>query len=306
VAWHEDHYGLVTAENGSLYYHSMSLDGVKTARRAVGPPLFVSSVYSQESDGDLDSYPDGFVGVVEGTCAGHSCSYAYKLDANGVPTSPPLNIVDFDLTHQLFPRAAFDGTGFAILSVKDIQIATGGVMTRYMPPTGGWSSHAKVVPAKEYLWDEFPDIAWNGDHFGAIWTENSGRSWTLPWQIHFASFRRTKTVNEKIADRVLDITPVKSGHRFSTQIHAVGADWIVQYASRQEDDTVEAVYELLSSGADSHASLLPFDLNADALGSSVHDASGYETTIGIARGYQLPGGGTEVTFHLLEPPVCVP
>jgi hypothetical protein len=306
VAWHEDHYGLVTAENGTLYYHSMSLDGVKTARRAVGPPLFVSSIYSQESDGDLDSYPGGFLGVVEGTCAGHSCSYAYKLDANGAPTSPPLNLVDYDYTHQLFPRAAFDGTGFALLSVKDIRIATGGVMTRYLPPTGGWSSHAKVVPEKEYLWDEFPDIAWNGDHFGAIWTENSGRSWDLPWQIHFASFHRTKTVNEKIADRVLDITQVKSGHRFSTQIHAVGNDWIVQYASRQEDGTIEAVYELLTSSADSHASLLPFQLNADALGSSFHFASGYQQTMGIARGVELPGGGTEVSLYFLAPPVCSP
>jgi hypothetical protein len=306
VAWHEDHYGLVTAEHGTLYYHSMTLDGVKSARRAVGPPLFVSSIYSQESDGDLDSYPGGFVGVVEGTCAGHSCSYAYKLDPNGVPTSPALNMVDYDYTHQLFPRAAFDGTGFALLSVKDIRIETGGLMTRYMPPTGGWSSHAKVVPEKEYFWDEFPDIAWNGDHFGTIWTENSGRSWDLPWQIHFASFRRTKTVNEKIADRVLDITPVKSGHRFSTQIHPVGSDWIVQYASRQPDDSIQAVYELLTSSADAHASLVPFDLNADALGSSFHFAGGYEQTMGIARGYQLAGGGTEVSFHLLEPPVCAP
>lgn len=302
VAWHEDHFGVAMADRATLYYSNMTLDGVTSGRRAVGPPLFTSSVYDQEADGDLEAYPGGFLGVIEGECAGHSCSYFFKLDAQGVPTGPPTNIVDFDFTHQFFPTVEFDGTGFAILSVKDIEINSGGVMTKYVSLPGSIDSHIKVVPSKQYQWDEFPDMAWNGNHFGAIWTENSARSHSAPWQIHFATFRRSDESGTALVNRILDIGE-KSNHRFSTQVHAVGTDWVAQYASRQSDDSILAVYELLDGAAQSHATLTPFDLNADALGSDAHFLPPHERTIGIARGYAT-GSGSEVSFYLLEPPVC--
>ncbi len=305
AAWHDDHYGLLTSERSTLYYRNMTIDGQLGGKRQVGPPLFTSTIYDQESDGDLDSYPDGFLGVIEGECAGHSCAYAFKLDANGAPTSPPLNLVDYDYTHQFYPRSAFDGAGFAILSVKDIQIATGGVTTKYLPVPGALGSNAKVVPTKEYLWDEFPDIAWNGDHFGAIWTENSARSHDLPWQVHFATFHRTKTASTAIADRVLDVTDEKSPYKFAAQIHAVGADWVVQYSSWQPSGLPLAVYEWLDSSGQSKASLTPFELDVDALGSSVQTDAGHEGTIGIVHGFNA-GGDSHIDFRVLDRPHCAP
>ncbi len=303
AAWNQDHYGLLIADRQTLWYYGMGRDGVLSGRRSVGPPLYVSSVYDEEAAGDIDSFPDGFIGVVEGDCAGHSCSYAFKLDRDGVPTSLPINLVDYDYTHQFYPSVAFDGAGFAILSVKDIVISTGGVMTKYWPLTGSISSHVKVVPAKPYLWDEFPDIAWNGDHFAAIWTENSARSWDEPWQIHFATFRRTRTSGTPIADRVLDVHMPKTGHRWTTQVHAVGTEWVGQYTSRQTDGSLVAVYEWLDDAVQSKAVLTPFDMNADALGSSPHAAAPIPGTLGIARGYDNNGANT-VTFYQLDPPAC--
>jgi hypothetical protein len=301
AAWNQDHYAILLADRSTLIYQNMTLDGTLTGRKTVGPPLFIDPAFDQEADGDLDPHPNGFVGVIEGECVGHSCAYAFKLDLNGNQIGPNTNLVDFDFTHQFYPRSAFDGVGFAIISVKDIEIANGGVMTKYFPLNSGISTHSKVVPAKQYLWDEFPDIAWNGDHFAAIWTENSARSHQLPWQIHFASFRRTKTVSTLIGERIIDVVAQKTNHRWTTQVHASGADWIAQYASRAADNSVVAVYELLGDNADTRAVIEPFVMNVDALGSSPHPGLG--GTLGIARG-NLVSGGTEVTFHTLAPPVC--
>jgi hypothetical protein len=305
VAWNQDHYGLALSNQATLYYYNLSLDGVLSGLKTIPVPLFTSTEFDQESDGDLDAFPGGFVGVVEGECAGHSCSYAYKLDVNGNSLTSPVNLVDFDFTHQFYPHAAFDGAGFAIISVKDIQISTGGVMTKYWPPSGAISSNAKVVPAKEYLWDEFPDVAFNGDHFSAVWTENSARSDTAPWQIHFATFRRTKTASTYIADRVVDSVAQKTNQRWTTQVHAVGADWVAQYGSRAADGSIVAVYELLGDDAQTRAALEPFTLSADALGSSPHFAAGHVGELGIVRGSNL-AQGTEVTFQTLPPPACAP
>jgi hypothetical protein len=306
VAWNEDHYGLTVSSQSTLYYYNVSLAGVASGKKTLAVPLFVSTVYDQESDGDLDAFPGGFVGVVEGDCAGHSCSYAYKLDVNGGQLTSPINLVDFDFTHQFYPRAAFDGSGFAILSVKDIDISNGGVVTKYLPLSGAISSHAKVVPAKQYLWDEFPDVASNGDHFAAVWTENSARSDTAPWQIHFASFRRTKTSSTLIGERVIDMVAQKTNQRWTTQIHAVGGDWVAQYATRAADNSISAVYELLGDDGQTHAALEPFTLLADALGSSPHTAAGHVGELGIVRGSNLPQGGTEITFQTLPAPACAP
>ncbi len=303
VAWNGDHFGLLTAENATLYYQSMTTLGALSHRHPVGPTLFVSPVYDQESDGDIDAFPGGFLGVVEGECAGHSCAYAFKLDANGTATSAVVNLVDFDLTHQFYPAAAFDGAGFAILSVKDIKIADGGTMTRYWPLTGVISGHKKVPGDKEYLWDEFPDIAWNGGHFAALWTENSARSHSAPWQIHFATFARTASNSIDIADRVIDTVAEKTNHRWTTQVHPMGADWVAQYTSRTATNGVIAVYELLGSDAQSGLVLEPFTMSADALGSNPHFAPGHAGTLGITRG-SSGGGGTSVEFHTLPPPSC--
>ena len=148
VTWNAGHFGLFTAEGATLYYQSLSLDGIVSQRHPVGPPLFVDPQFDEEADGDVYPFPGGFMGVVEGECAGHSCSYAFKLDTNGAPIGSVVNIVDFDLTHQFYPSAAYDGSGFTMLTVKDIDIANGGVMTKYWNAVGQLSSNLKVVPSK--------------------------------------------------------------------------------------------------------------------------------------------------------------
>ncbi|MDX2169207.1 MAG: dockerin type I repeat-containing protein [Deltaproteobacteria bacterium] len=303
AAWHTDHFAVLTAERETLFYHSMTPAGVLSGRRSVGPPLFIDPTYDQECDGEIDAYPDGFQGVVEGECAGHSCAYAFRLDQNGVPTTSVFNLVDFDLTHQFYPHQAFDGSGFTIVSVKDIKITEGGLLSKYWPVGGVLSSHKKVAPNKEYLWDEFPDLAWNGNHYAALWTENSARSWNEPWQIHFATFRRTASSSIAIADRVIDMTMPKTFHRWTTQVHAMNGDWVAQYTSRAASGALVAVYELLGSDANTGLVLEPFELSADALGSSPHTAPGHSGVLGIARGSNL-ANGTTVEFYTLPPPSC--
>ncbi len=303
VTWNAGHYGLFTAESATLFYQSLSLDGTVSQRHAVGPPLFVDPQYDEEADGDVYPIPGGFMGVVEGECAGHSCSYAFKIDTNGTPTSSVINLVDFDLTHQFYPSAAFDGSGFTILTVKDIQIATGGVMTKYWSSTGTLSNNVKVVKSKEYLWDEFPDIAYNGNHYAALWTENSARSHTAPWQIHFATFNRNAAGGTDIANRVVDMVSDKTNHRFTTQVHPMGGDWVAQYASRAPDGSIVAVYELLGDDAQTGIYLEPFPLTADALGSSRQTAPGVAGVLGIARGSYV-ANATTVEFYTLAPPSC--
>jgi hypothetical protein len=65
------------------------------------------------------------------------------------------------------------------------------------------------------------------------------------------------------------------------------------------------VFEYIDSGAETHVRIEPFGLTADALGSSVHSVPGYERRIGVARG-SSDTQGTTVTFHTLDPPICVP
>ncbi|HSP98246.1 MAG TPA: hypothetical protein VL049_13530 [Candidatus Dormibacteraeota bacterium] len=303
VTWNAGHYALLTSESAYLYYQTVSLSGGISQRHVVGPPLFVDPQYDEESDGDVYPYPGGFMGVIEGECAGHSCSYAFKLDSNGQAASSVVNLVDFDLTHQFYPSAAFDGSGFTILTVKDIQIATGGVMTKYWSASGTLSSNIKVVQNKQYLWDEFPDIAYNGNHYAALWTENSARLSTAPWQIHFATFNRSASGGSDIANRVIDIVSEKTNHRWTTQVHPMGNDWVAQYASRAADGSIVAVYELLGDDAQTGIYLEPFPLTADALGSSRHTAPGVAGVLGIARGSQVPNG-TTVEFYKLAPPAC--
>jgi hypothetical protein len=306
AAWHSDHFGLLIAESSTLYYYNLSLDGTLSGVRTVGPVLFNYIAYGQEADGDLDSYPGGFVCVIEGDCVGHLCSYAFRLAADGTPTTQVYNIVDFDYTHQFQPRVAFDGVGFTILSVKDIDILNGGVGTKYQRTTGNPSTAAKVVPTKQYLWDELPDIDWNGDHYGAVWTENAARDWAQPWQIHFATFRRTYTTSTFIADRVLDTEYPKSQWRWATQIHTHGADWLVQYSLSQANGDPLAVYKLVNDQGAVLASLTPFTMNADALGSAAHFSSAAGGNVAIARGFFDAAGTAHIVFQLLGPPVCAP
>jgi len=303
AAWQTDHFGVLTSERELLYYQSVSLSGVVSQRHAVGPPLFTDPQYDDESDGDLDAYPGGFQGVIEGDCDGHSCAYAFRLDNSGVPTSTIVNLVDFDFTHQFYPHQAFDGVGFTIVSVKDIDITNGGMTSKYWPLSGVLSSNQKVVPTKQYLWDEFPDVAWNGNHFASLWTENSARSQTAPWQIHFATFRRNSSGSTPIANRVIDVVSDKTNQRWTTQVHAMGTDWVAQYGSRAADDSIVAVYELLGSDAQTNIALEPFALTADALGSAPHFAASQNGTLGIARGSYVTGG-TTVEFYTLPRPHC--
>ncbi len=306
AAWHNDHFGVLIADRSTLYYYNLSVDGVMSGQQVVGPVLFNYIQYGQEADGDFDSYPGGFLCVIEGDCVGHLCSYAFKLAADGTPTTQNYNLVDFDFTHQFQPRAAFDGVGFTILSVKDIDIINGGVGTKYLKATGNPSVAAKVVPTKQYYWDELPDIEWNGDHYAAVWTENAARDWTQPWQIHFASFRRTYTTSTFIADRVLDSEFPKSQWRWGTQIHPHGADWLVQYLLGQPNADPVAVYQLVNDQGETLARTTPFSMNADALGSAAHFRSEAGGNVGIARGYFDAAGTAHVVFHLLGAPTCAP
>jgi hypothetical protein len=304
AAWHTDHYGLLVANRDTLYYYRLSLDGVLSGQRTVGPDLFTSTVYDQESDGDLDSYPDGFLGVIQGECAGHSCAYAFRLAPDGTPVGSVYNLVDYDYTHALFPRAAFDGLGFAIISVKDVDIDNGGVGTKYLRSSNP-SRRAKVIPAKDYLWDEYPDIAWNGEHFAALWTENTARSHSAPWQIHFASFQRTGTGSTLLDDAILDVQPRHPGRRWTTQLHALGGDFVAQYARWQASADPLAVYQWLDSQGNAKATLTPFASNTDALGSSPHFLGALAGTFGVTRGYR-DGTAYRVTFQTLSPPTCAP
>jgi hypothetical protein len=306
AAWHNDHYGLLIADRSTLYYFNLSLDGVLSGQKTVGPVLFNYIQYGQEADGDFDSYPGGFVGVIEGDCSGHLCSYAFRLAADGTPTTQNYNIVDFDFTHQFQPRVAFDGAGSTILSVKDIDIVNGGVGTKYLRATSIPSTAAKVVPTKQYYWDELPDIAWNGDHYAAVWTENAARDWAQPWQIHFASFRRTYTSATFIADQVLDAEYPKSQWRWATQIHAHGADWLVQYSLSQANGDPLAVYKLVNDQGVVLASITPFTMNADALGSATHFRSEAAGHVAITRGYFDAASTAHIVFQQLGAPTCAP
>jgi len=307
VAWNQDHYGLIVASQATLYYYNLSRDGVLSGQRVVGPPLFVDPTYDDEAQSDFEAYPGGFFGVIEGDCLGHSCSYAFKVDTQGNPLSSVMNLVDFDYTHEFFPQTAFDGNGFAIVMVKDIVITDGGVGTKYeLAGRGSPSDRAKIVPNKEYLWDEGPDIDWNGDHFASVWTEVTQRPDSGPpisWQIHFASLYRTQTTSTLIADKVLDVRPDKSWLRWVTQIHAVGHDWVVQYGRWQNQADPLAVFELVDDQGHELASMTPFTMTADALGSSVQPVGSNAGRMGIARG-DNSNNTASVTFQLLEPAVC--
>ncbi len=302
AAWRADHFAVLTHEREKVYYHSLSKAGAVSGRRRVGPTLLYSSVWDSEADGDIDAYDGGFVAVVEGDCYGHSCSYAFKLDPTGAQTTGNVNIVDFDLTHQFYPSLVEDADGgFAILSVKDIKIASGGVMTKYWQANGQMRPHVKVVPSKEYNWDEFPDLAWNGAHFAAIWTENAIRQHGANWQIRFASFERDASGGQVIADRVLHGPDEKSLHRWTTRVHASGNDWVVHYARKLADESLEAVFQVLDSGGEERAAIAPFPLTADALGSDPLADGG--RTLGVVRG-DNDVTGSLVSFFLLQAPTC--
>ena len=89
----------------------------------------------------------------------------------------------------------------------------------------------------------------------------------------------------------------KTNHRWTTQVHAVGSDWVAQYASRTADNSIVAVYELLGDDAQTRAAVEPFTLSADALGSSPHFAAGHVGTLGIARGSNLGRGHRGHVLH---------
>lgn len=302
AAWHQDHFGVLTAEYAQLYYHSVTKEGAVSGRRVVGPTLMYSSVWDSEADGDIDSYPDGFVAAVEGECAGHSCSYAFKLSPTGVQTGF-VNLVDFDVTHQFYPRVEYDGSGFALLSIKDIKIDTGGIMTKYWQANGQMRPHIKVLPNKQYNWDEFPDLAWNGDHFATVWTENAIRQHGANWQIRFASFHRDGSGGGPIGEAILHGPGEKSHHRWTTRVHASGNDWVVHYARRLSTGANRAVFELRDSAGARRVAIEPFDLTADALGSSPHPQAAHGRTLGVVRGDNGVGEST-VWFYLLAPPAC--
>lgn len=307
VAWNGDHYGLITAENGVLYYQSLSWEGAASNRRPVGPGLFIDPVYDQEADSDFQAYPGGFFGVIEGDCGGHSCSYAFRTDQNGLQQGSSYNLVDFDYTHQFWPKAAFDGTGFVVVSVKDA-VDIGGVTTKYVRVAtwGEPDAYHKVVTNKDYLWDEYPQIAYNGSRFASVWTEVNTRPPSGPssWRVRFGVFDRGWKTGSDVSNRVLDGTQYKSPFRWAKSVNAVGPDFVVNYSSwRQGDPPAQAIFEYLDGASQTHAHMEPFMLTADALASSVHFLPEYDRRLGVAHG-SVVDGGTSVTFNVLDPPVC--
>lgn len=304
AAWHEDHFGLLIAEGSTLSYLNLAKDGSLSGQRTVGPRLFNSSLYGQQSDGDMISYPGGFGVIIEGNCSGHLCSYGFRLGADGTPTSSVYNLVDFDYTHQFDPRIAFDGTGFTLLSVKDGGISVAGVVTKYMSSTGSPGSRARVVPSKEYYWDEWPDLAWNGDHLAAIWTENTGRDHGTPWRMRFASFRRNTSGSTTLGENILEVLPgVSRVRHWTTQLHSLGATWFGQYTRFVEGPDFTAVYRWLNDDGETLGLFEPFTVNTDALGSSVHPSPDAGGRMAIVRGDQA-GGDIRILLQLAEPPSC--
>ncbi|MBI5517346.1 MAG: hypothetical protein HY909_26470 [Deltaproteobacteria bacterium] len=310
AAWSGDRFGLLVHDNTAVAFYTVTPSGALGPRVSAGPRLMVSTVYSSEARGQLTGWPGGFLGVLEGDCAGHSCAYAFRLGPTGAPMGSVQNLVDMDFTHQFWPVAAFDGAGFAILSVKDVTIPRGGVTTRYLSSTGALSSpNVKVVPMKEYLWDENPDLAWSGTHFGALWTEVTARPPSgrppVSWQVHFATFRRGASASTLLRDRVLEVTTERAGHGFSTQLHAVGCDWLAQYARWRPGAEPQVVFQWLDDAGAVRATLTPFTQGADALGSSPALAPAARGSVGVARGAR-DGDRWRLLFHLLEPPSCGP
>ena len=303
-AWHADHFGLLIADGSTLSYFNLSKAGTLTGQRTVGPQLFNSSLYGHQADGDMISYPGGFGVIIEGNCSGHLCSYAFRLGADGTPTSSVYNLVDFDGTHQFDPRIAFDGTGFALLSVKDGGISTAGVVTKYMTATGSPGSRARVVPNKEYFWDEWTDVAWNGDHFAAIWTENTGRDHNTPWRMRFASFRRDASSSTTLGENIIEVLPSISRIRhWTTQLHSLGATWLGQYTRFVDGPNFAAVYRWLNDDGEVLGTFEPFVANTDALGSNVHPSPAAGGKIAIVRGFQ-DGSAIKILFQLLDRPTC--
>lgn len=304
TAWHQDHFGMLIAEGSTLYYYNLSKAGVLSGQRTVGPTLFNSALYGQESDGDMVSYPGGFGVIIEGNCSGHLCAYGFRLAADGTPTSSVYNLVDFDYTHQFDPRIAFDGAGFALLSVKDGGISVAGVVTKYMTTTGSPSSRARVVPTKEYYWDEWPDVAWNGDHFAALWTENSGRDHNTPWRMRFGSFRRNSSGSTPLGEAIIEVLPgISRVRHWTTQVHSLGATWLAQYTRYVDGPNATAVYRWLNDQGEILGTLEPFLVNTDALASNVHPSPDAAGRIAITRALQ-EGSEIEVLFQLLDRPTC--
>jgi len=304
TAWHQDHFGLLIADGSILSYFNLSKTGALSGQRTVGPQLFNSALYGQQSDGDIVSYPGGFGVIIEGDCSGHLCSYGFRLGPDGTPTSSVFNLVDFDFTHQFDPRIAFDGNGFALLSVKDGSISVAGVVTKYMTTTGSPSSRARVVPNKEYYWDEWPDVAWNGDHFAAIWTENSGRDHNTPWRMRFASFRRNASTSTTLGEAIVEVLPgISRVRHWTTQLHSLGATWLGQYTRYVDGPNATAVYRWLNDQGEVLGTLEPFIVNTDALGASVHPSANADGRIAITRAFQ-DGSEIRVLFQLLDRPTC--
>ena len=280
------------------------MDGTVSQRHPVGPPLFVDPQFDEEADGDVYPFPGGFMGVIEGECVGHSCSYAFKLDTNGAPIGASMNIVDFDLTHQFYPSAAYDGSRLHDAHREGHRHRQrrrdDEVLERRRPAQQQPQGRAEQVSISGTSSRISPTTATTTPRCGRRTRRARTRQ---PWQIHFATFHRTNNSSTPIADRIIDIVSQKTNHRWTTQVHQMGGEWVAQYASRAPDNSIVAVYELLGDDAQTGIYLEPFPLTADALGSSRHTAAGVFGVLGIARG-SVVGDGTTIEFYTLAPPSC--
>lgn len=227
------------------------------------------------SDMGIAATADGFVMAYEAECGGHLCSYASRYSAAGASQSF-WDLMDYDATHQLYPKAAFDGAGYLFLSVKDVK-STGGVMSKYARINYSLDSHLRVDPQKLHKWDEWPDVEYNSGHFATVWTEivekTAPNPWSEPgpWQVVLAVFDRARNSSTLLATRVLTTGPNPSMGR-STKVSRLASGWVLAYAENIGSPTgvVEVVGSLGQSLSRRSAGPVAFDsFSAAGLGDRV-------------------------------------
>lgn len=227
------------------------------------------------SDMGIAATADGFVMAYEAECGGHLCAYASRYSASGVSQSF-WDLMDYDATHQLYPKAAFDGAGYLFLSVKDVK-STGGVMSKYARINFSLDNHLRIDPQKLHKWDEWPDVEYNSGHFATVWTEiiekTAANPWSEPgpWQVVLAVFDRARLSSTLLAKRVLATGPNPSMGR-STKVSTLGGGWVLAYAdnSNGPSGVIEVVGSLGQSLSRRNAGAVTFDsFSAAGLGDRV-------------------------------------
>jgi hypothetical protein len=270
--------GLLIAD-GSTYRYQ-----VRRGTSLVASATLNSVPGSPWSDMGIAATADGFVMAYEAQCGGHLCSYASRYSTAGVSQSF-WDLMDYDATHQLYPKAAFDGAGYLFLSVKDVK-STGGVMSKYARINFSLDNHLRVDPQKLHKWDEWPAVEYNSGHFATVWTEivekTAANPWSEPgpWQVVLAVFDRARLSSTLLSKRVLTTGPNPSMGR-STKVSKFGSGWVLAYADNSNGPS--GVVEVIDSLGQSLSRL-----NAGPVASDSFSAAGLGDRVLYV--YVAPGG----------------